>query len=161
MKPKDAKTYTAGDWLPFYALAGLDKKELAEAKSGHAKAVLVGQLLSPNVGRVFPIRVGDRAGRARLMVRAGRSRAKHYFFAVVWDEAEPAAEGTEDDPPPASGSKGVHSKAKPIGASPTPPATKPPAGRTQIKAPRPKPGTKAPTRPVKNTSGAGGNGEAW
>jgi len=160
MKPKDAKTYTAGDWLPFYALAGLDKKELTEAKSGHAKAVLVGQLLSPNVGRVFPIRVGDRAGRARLMVREGRSRAKHYFFAVVWDEVEPATEDTKDDPP-ASEAKGARPKTKPAGTSPATRATKPTACRTQTKPPRPKPGTQAPARPAKNSSGAGGNGEAW
>lgn len=102
MKPKDAKTYTAGDWLPFYALAGLGKKELAEAKSNTTKAIHVGQFLSPNVGREVPIQVGERTGRARLVRRKGRSNATHYFFAVVWDEAEPAAETTEGDRPPAS-----------------------------------------------------------
>jgi hypothetical protein len=146
-------------WEEYFRKAGVQVEALDAAKSGQARATILGNFLSQNQGREVSITIGGRTGRARLCVEEGGKRQRRYHFHVAWDEAPPPdsappekaplTDGLADEPRPTSAGQ----SAPAIAASRISPAASPfpvegllpaPAGLDQ----------KTPTE-------ADGNQEAW
>jgi hypothetical protein len=85
----------AKDWLPFFEEAGILIEELNECKSGHSKAIKLGQFLSPKVGREVTVQVGDRIGKAILCVEQDRANTKLYYLQVIWGSPTPDDESPQ------------------------------------------------------------------
>jgi hypothetical protein len=83
-------------WEKYFRAAHVRVEELEACKSSRAKAIKIGQLLAPNVGREIPIEVDGRAGKAVLRVQEGRSKERRYFFEVFWDSPEAGETGTSE-----------------------------------------------------------------
>lgn len=86
------------EWEKLFQDANVRVEELTASKSARAKAVKIGQFLSPLVGRGVPIQVKGRTGQAVLRVQEGRAKEKRYFFEVVWE-----APATEEPAPSGAG----------------------------------------------------------
>jgi hypothetical protein len=99
-------------WQEYFRRAGILVEVLDAAKSGQARATILGNFLSQNQGREVPITIGGRTGRARLCVEEGGKRQRRYYFQIAWDEAPPPdsvppekaplTDGLADEPGPTS-----------------------------------------------------------
>jgi hypothetical protein len=150
---------TPGQWQEYFRRAGILVEALDAAKSGQARATILGNFLSQNQGRVVPIQAGGRSGTARLCVEEGAQRQRRYYFQVAWDEAPPPGpvppkeapltDGLADEPGPASEGQSAPAIVTPgISAAATP---LPVEGRLL-----------APAGPDRETPAeAEGNQEAW
>ena len=88
MKPEktaEAQGLSASDWEQLFRRAGIEVEKLDAAKSKRAKVTILGNWLARNADREVAITVGDRTGKARLLIREGRSKKKCYVFEVHWD----------------------------------------------------------------------------
>jgi hypothetical protein len=90
-----ARKLMAKDWEMYFRKAAVRVEELDVAKGNRARAIRIGNFLSPNVGREVPIEAKGRTGRAVLRLEEGRSKQKLYFFEVTWDDAVPAPASME------------------------------------------------------------------
>jgi hypothetical protein len=104
----------AREWGRYFREANVRVGELDSCRSSRARAIRIGQFLTPNVGREVPVEVNGRAGRAVLRVEEGRAKVKRYFFEVTWDDAAaagaaPPEEARAEEPqarPPGAGQNG-------------------------------------------------------
>ena len=71
-----------------------------------ARAIKIGQFLSPLVGREVPIQAGGKTGKAVLRVEPGRSKERRYYAVVTWDEEKQEAPDGEGEPRKKSRNKG-------------------------------------------------------
>ncbi len=85
----------ANAWEVIFQRAGVLRNEFQAGTNSRARSTRIGQFMTPLVGRTVTITNSERTGRATLRVTNARSRAKTYFFEVVWDEELPA---TPPDP---------------------------------------------------------------
>jgi hypothetical protein len=150
---------TPNQWEQYFRRAGIQVEALDAARSGQARATILGNFLSQNQGRDVPIQVGGRSGTARLRVEEGGKRQRRYHFQVAWDEAPPPdsappekaplTDGLADEPGPASAGP----SAPPIATSSSSPAVSP----LPVEGLLP-----APAGPDQETPAeAEGNQEAW
>jgi hypothetical protein len=86
-KHNEAPGLPPGKWEDHFRTARVLVEELDGARSAQARATILGNFLSQNQGRVVPIQVGDRSGRARLCVTAGDGKPRRYYFAIAWDKS--------------------------------------------------------------------------
>ena len=83
-KYNEAPGLPPGKWEDHFRKAGVRVEDLNGARSGQARATILGNFLSQHQGREVPIQVGDRSGRARLRV-TGETRPRRYYFEYIWD----------------------------------------------------------------------------
>jgi hypothetical protein len=79
------RTLVATGWEPHLRKAEVLVEELSGCKSERARAIRIGQFLSPKVDREVAIQVRGRTGRATLRLEKRRANEKAYFFEVLWD----------------------------------------------------------------------------
>src|SRR5208282_5306019 len=91
-KPKEIAKPSA-DLERYFRKANVRVEELNNAKSQHAKSILIGRFLSPLVDREVTIRAKGRTGKAVLKSIPARAGQKLLYAEVHWDDD--ADEGTD------------------------------------------------------------------
>jgi hypothetical protein len=135
-------------WEDMFRRAKVQVEALDAARSERARATLLGNFLSQNLGREVPIEVKGRTGKARLLAVNAGKKMRRYWFELTWDEEQPA--DVRQEPVP---------DAEPI--TPTRNgAADPPARRPQAEGRANQPVSAAASRPRPGASGAG-NEEDW
>lgn len=106
MKTKpEAVALLAAEWKGYFTEADVAVDKLNDARSEKRKNMIIGNFLSPLVGREVPVVVGGRRARARLRALHGRSRTKKYYFEVTWEDGtnaespQPVSEPKPDPEP--------------------------------------------------------------
>jgi hypothetical protein len=90
---------TASKLECLFRQAGVLVQELNDAKSAAAKNTLIGTYLSQHIDQQVVIEDGDKTGKATLRCSQARSRAKKYFFEVVWDKGSDVTESAHEAGP--------------------------------------------------------------
>jgi hypothetical protein len=83
-RSNDGPGLPPGKWEDHFRKAGVRVEDLNGARSGQARATILGNFLSQHQGREVPIQVGDSTGRACLRV-TGETRPRRYYFEISWD----------------------------------------------------------------------------
>lgn len=76
----------ANEWSGYFHRAKVLKEKLDAAQSKRSTSTIIGNWLSPLVGREVPIEVNKRCGVATLRLVEGRAKEKRYFFEVRWTD---------------------------------------------------------------------------
>ena len=82
---------TPTDWAPYFRSANVLTEDMEGSKGTKARAIRIGQFLSPKVGRQVPIQVDKLEGKATLRSVTGRAKEKRYWLEVEWDDAAATA----------------------------------------------------------------------
>ncbi len=88
----------SGEWEPLFRKAGIQGPALEAARSSQAKATLIGNFLSTNLGREVPVQVQTCTGRARLVAFDAGQRQKRYAFEMAWVGPHPSSRGGNGPP---------------------------------------------------------------
>ena len=133
-------------WEGWLRQANLDPDgRLENTKSSQAKSTVIGNVLTPLVGRVADAVVSDCAARVALRSTEGRGRRRYYYLEVARGanvESTPDHQASPPPPPPA-----------PAGGSETPPRAEPVRCDGWL--------TSGPENQPHTGGGPSGSGEPW